>query len=218
MPKTATKKKESNINWRSICGYKGPGASGKGTKKPPLSLGISNVKEPPFYDDVAMRALAVLYSGDSSDSEDEDDNPTFTTPMAAKCMEWRKRANELEKEVETNEKELRAANSRIRGLIKTNSHLELLLKYEQKRKEQFKAEVGKLKAEIDALKAVCPICQAEEVVATWVAGCGHRVSCDGCVSSMYKCDACPICREHMIVGNLVRLQGPGAEAGIFASL
>ena len=114
MPKTATKKKESNINWRSICGYKGPGASGKGTKKPPLSLGISNVKEPPFYDDVAMRALAVLYSGDSSDSEDEDDNPTFTTPMAAKCMEWRKRANELEKEVETNEKELRAANSRIR--------------------------------------------------------------------------------------------------------
>jgi len=176
-------------------------------------MGIKKPAHDPAHDDVARRALAALQS-DSSDSEDEDVKPMFTNLMAQKCGEWRDLANERKEQLETNEKKLRAAKCQIRWLKKEKSHSELRLKLEQKEKEQFKAEIGKLKADIDALKAICPICQAEEVVATWVADCGHRVCCDGCVSSMFKCDACPLCREHMIVGNLVRLQGPGAEAGI----
>ena len=200
-PASARKKKPG---W-----YKNGVPTGMGIKKPSEAI---LAKDP-----IARRAWAALES-DSSDSEDEDVKPMITNLMARKCKEWRDLANERKEQLETNEKKLRAANCQIHWLKKKKSHSELRLKLEQKEKEQIKAEIPKLKAEIDALKAICPICQAEEVVATWVADCGHRVCCDGCVSSMFKCDACPLCREHMIVGNLVRLQGPGAEAGICAYL
>ena len=203
-PASARKKKKPGWYKNEV-----PGMGIKGIKKPSEAI---LAKDP-----IGRAAWATLESdssdSDSSDSEEEV-KPMFTNLMAQKCEEWRDLANERKEQLETNEKKLRAANCQIRWLKKEKSHSELRLKLEQKEKEQFKAEIGKLKADIDALKAICPICQAEEVVATWVADCGHRVCCDGCVSSMFKCDACPLCREHMIVGNLVRLQGPGAEAGI----
>jgi len=77
-----------------------------------------------------------------------------------------------------------------------------------RQREYFMAEIGKLKAELDGLKPICPICQDEDGVATWVAECGHRVCCNKCVNDVHRCNGrCPMCRSVMNVSILRRLQG-----------
>ena len=197
-------RKKKEAKWLRTCGYRN-GAPGSGVKKPALE------------DNVARAAMAALESSDSSDSEGEDSNPVDQTPMHVACMEWRETANKLKKELDTMEKELLTAKSRQRGAMRMMKHSEYLLGVAERssnyQRESFMAEISRLKAENDDLKPICPICQDEEAVATWVAECGHRVCCDRCVELMHRCkNRCPLCREFMAVSILRRLQGAGTQS------
>ena len=197
--KKAPKKKTTN--WVKRRDHR-KGASERGIKKP---------AHDPAHDDVARRALAALQS-DSSDSEGEDSNTVDQTPMYQVCMMWREAANSHKKDVEAMEKEAHAAKARERAATTMKDHSVYLLKIAERssirQREYFMAEIGKLKAELDGLKPICPICQDEDGVATWVAECGHRVCCNKCVNDVHRCNGrCPMCRGVMNVSILRRLQG-----------
>ena len=166
-----------------------------------------DIKKKPGLDDVARRAMASPEDYDSSASESEDCH-RHHPPMYQMSTMRREKGNNLKKDLESTEKELRGARASQRGAMRQKQHFGYSSGVSER---SLVAEIARLMAENDKLKPPsCPICQDEKRVATWVAECGHRVCCDECVEQMYKCrNRCPICRQFMTVDFLRRLHGAG---------